>query len=231
MLVKDVMTTDVVTVLPETDVREIARTMVERRISAVPVVDQSGKLAGIVSEGDLMRRAESGTERTRSWWLRAFGDENEEARDYIKAHGRHARDVMTPEVVTVTEDMPIAEVAGILERARIKRVPVLREGKVVGIVSRANLLHGLATYMSTASPVEGDQALRQSVLDAIAEIGIGHHFINVIVHEGSVELWGTVWTEDERRAVIVAVESVAGVSKIENHIVVLPATIGGLGWS
>ena len=231
MQAKDVMTPDVVSVLPETAVREIARTMLARRISAVPVVDKDGKLAGIVSEGDLMRRAESGTERTRSWWLRLLGDEKEEARDYVKAHGRHARDVMTVEVVTVVEDTPIGEIAGILERERIKRVPVLRGGKVVGIVSRANLLHGLAAYRPRAAAPKSDQALRQAVIDAIAGIGIGHHFINVVVSGGAVQLWGTVWSEDERRAVGVAVESVPGVKGIDNHVAVLPAVIGGLGWA
>ena len=231
MQAKDVMTTEVVTVSPATTVQEIARTMVERRISAVPVVDDSGKLVGIVSEGDLMRRAETGTERTRSWWLRLLGDEKQEARDYVKAHGRQARDVMTADVVTVADDTPISEVAGILERARIKRAPVLRDDKVVGIVSRANLLHGLAAYQPAAAPAESDRALRQAVLDAIAEIGIGHHFINVIVKDGAVQLWGTVWSEDERRAISVAVESVPGVKAIDNHVAVLPATIGGLGWT
>lgn len=231
MQVKDVMTTDVVTVSPETDVREIARTMVERRISAMPVVDAGGALVGIVSEGDLMRRAESGTERTRSWWLRLFGDEKQEAQDYVKAHGRHARDVMTADVATVAEDTPIAEVAGILEREHIKRVPVLRDGKVVGIVSRANLLHGLATYVSTAAPPESDRALRQAVLDAIAGTGTDHHTVNVIVRDGVVQLWGTVWSEDERKAIAVAAESVPGAKSIDNHVAVLPATLGGLGWA
>lgn len=227
----DVMTTEVVTVSPETEVRELAKIMLERGISALPVVDASQTLVGIVSEGDLMRRPEAGTERKPSWWLRLFADEREEAQAYVKSHGQHARDVMTTDVVTVAEETPIGEVARILERNRIKRVPVVRDGKVRGIVSRANLLQGLACYEAEAAPPEGDQALRQAVLDAVAETGIGHHFVNVIVKDGVVQLWGTVWTEDERRAVRVAVEAVPGIERIENHVAVLPKTIGGVGWT
>ena len=140
MQAKDVMTTKVVTVQPDARVEHIAALLLERSISGVPVVDADGRLLGIVTEGDLMRRPEIGTERHRGWWLRLFGDERERAAEYARAHGSRAADVMTRNVVTVSEETSVGEIARLLEEHRIKRVPVVRDDKVVGIVSRANLL-------------------------------------------------------------------------------------------
>jgi CBS domain-containing protein len=138
------MTTQVVTVLPDTSVREVAKMLLINRISAVPVVDTEGRILGMLSEGDLMRRTETGTDEHHSWWLALFADLRVEA--FVKSHGLHANDVMTREVISVSEDAPLDEVATLLERHRIKRVPVVRDGKLVGIVSRANLLHGLVAW-------------------------------------------------------------------------------------
>ena len=142
MRAMDVMTTDVVTVDPTTSVQALAMLLSERCISGVPVVDSKDRLVGIVSEGDLMHRVETGTERLtgrrRSWWLDTIASEQELARDYVKSHGRTAKDVMTRDVISVTDTTELADVAMLLETKRIKRVPVLRDGKLVGIVSRAN---------------------------------------------------------------------------------------------
>ena len=153
MQAKDIMTSPAVTIGPETTVRDAAKTMLAKNISAVPVVGADGKLAGIVSEGDLMRRVETGTAR-HPWWLSWVVDEPEDrARDYIKSHGTLARDVMTSRVVTVAADTPLGQIARLLEKHRIKRVPVVDAGgAVVGIVSRANLLQGL-TVQQSAAPV------------------------------------------------------------------------------
>src|ERR1700751_1698414 len=142
----DVMTTDVITVAPDTTVRALATLLAERGISGAPVVDSSGRLVGIISEGDLLHRAEIGTarrhrERRRSWWLDHFASDL--AREYVKSHGRTVKDLMTRDVVTVTEDMDLGDVAALLEAKRIKRVPVMREGKVVGIISRANIVRAV----------------------------------------------------------------------------------------
>ena len=164
MRAKDVMTSPAVTVRPDATVEEVAKLLLRRAISAVPVTGEDGGLSGIVSEGDLMRRVESGTERVPSWWLRAFGDDDAAARDYAKSRGRRAADVMTREVVTVGEDATLPEIAALLERHRIKRVPVVRDARVVGIVSRANLLQGLASQPAHApAPPPGDDALRKRV--------------------------------------------------------------------
>ena len=144
MLAKDVMTKQVISVGPDTPVGAVAQTMIDNRISAVPVLTAEGALLGIVSEGDLLHRTETGTERERSWWLSVISDPVGQARDFVKSHGRKASDVMTSDVVTVGEETSLRDIAGILEERRIKRVPVVREDRLVGIVSRANLLQGLA---------------------------------------------------------------------------------------
>ena len=157
MQAADVMTTNVITVPPETGVREIAGLLLKHRISAVPVVDAENQVLGIVSEGDLMRRAENDTDRRNSLWLEVIFSTHEMAADYIKAYGRTAGDVMTRDVVTVKEDTPLHEIVGLLERHHIKRVPVTRDGRLVGIVSRANLLHGLAAKgADSAGPSSSD---------------------------------------------------------------------------
>ena len=142
MLAKDVMTTAVLTVTPETDVGEIAGLMLDSHISAVPVIDADGSLVGIVSEGDLIHRAESETRRRPSWWLRLLATPEEPAERYLREFGRRARDVMTKDVISVTPDTPLTEIAAMLEKYHIKRVTVLEGGKLVGIVSRANLRRG-----------------------------------------------------------------------------------------
>ena len=218
MLAKDVMTTAVVTVLPGTEVREIAALFLERRISAVPVVDAQGELRGIVSEGDLLNRPESGTLHRKSWWLRLFAGSDDQAREYLRVHGRRAEDVMTEQVVTVTEDTPLAKIASLLERHRIKRVPVMRERKLVGIVSRANLLQGLAAWQPQAPVKREDRDIRESLLKALAEAGLPMFQVNVIVAEGVVQLWGGVETKSQHQAALAAAEDTPGVKRVDDHL-------------
>jgi CBS domain-containing protein len=145
------MTTDVVTVGPDARVVEVAETLLATRISAVPVIGERGELVGIVSEGDLMRRSEARTERRRAWWLEAFGGRTALANAYVQANAQKVADIMTRNVVTATPDTPLGEIAALLERHHIKRVPVVRNGKVVGIVSRANLIQALASIRKKIS--------------------------------------------------------------------------------
>ena len=145
MKARDVMVSPVISVKPSCTVKEVAQTLLERRISAVPVVDDTGKLVGIVSEGDLMHRAEIGTQRRHSWWLRVLTGDDALAAEYTKAHARTVADVMTREVITASPDTPLHEIAALLERRSIKRVPIVRDGALLGIVSRANLLQALAS--------------------------------------------------------------------------------------
>lgn len=221
MEARDVMTVPVVTVAPDTSVAELARLLLERRISAVPVVDASGRLQGIVSEGDLMWHSQAGTGRHRSWWLSLFMGGDEIAKEYVKSHGRTAADVMTREVVTATEEMPLEKIATLLERHHIKRVPIVRRGKVVGIVSRANLLHGLVAQKAPVrETVAEDRDIRARILDDLDEAGVAKGYINVVVSDGEVDLWGLVDTESQKRALAIAARTAKGVKRVIDHVMV-----------
>ncbi len=216
------MTSPLITVTPETPVSEVAQLLLENRISAVPVLDAGGKIVGIVSESDLLRRADAQTERRRSPWLELLLDRNVIAADFVKTHGVRARDVMTHDVVTVTPDTELGEIAALLERRRIKRVPVVEGGKVIGIVSRANLLYGLVAHPGGARPAEvqaQDSDIRSRLNAVLDDIhGVDLRRINVVVKDGAVFLWGTVKSDNQRRALIVAAESVPGVLRVEDKL-------------
>jgi len=171
MHARDVMSTSVIAVEPQTSVQQIARTLLQRRVSAVPVVSPDGRVVGIVSEGDLIRCPEFDTQRPHPWWLSLVSDPEEEAREYVKSHGLVAQDVMTRNVIVVSEDTSLQEIAALLERHRIKRVPVVRGRELVGIVSRANLLHGLAVAGSQPAPAGDESTLREAVLTELREAG------------------------------------------------------------
>ena len=224
----DVMTTNVVTVQPDTGVREVAGLLLKHRISAVPVLDADRHVLGIVSEGDLMRRAEAGTEARHSWWLEAISSTQDMAGEYIKTHGRKAGDVMTRDVVGVPEDTELYKIAGLLEGHHIKRVPVIRDGRLVGIVSRANLLYALAAKgAESAGPSSSnDQTIREKLLHAMSEkAGFDTALINVIANDGVVQIWGLVGSGTEKMAAQIAVESIPGVKSVENHLGQVPAGV------
>jgi CBS domain-containing protein len=221
----DVMTRDVITVGPNTSVGEIASLFLRRRISGVPVVDGIGKLLGIVSEGDLVRRVETGTEARYSWWLDLLTESSDRAAAYAKTRGKKAEDVMTAHVVTATETTPLRDIAGLMERNSIKRIPILREGKVVGIVSRANLIQGLASHADLEKPPSrSDEAIREAVLRELnAQNWTSMLTKNIVVTDGIVHLWGLVRSEEERRAIKVAAENAPGVKGVRDHLSMEPA--------
>jgi CBS domain-containing protein len=228
MKAADVMTSKVITVGPDAQLQDVAQTLLANRISAMPVVAADGKLIGIISEGDLMRRVESGTERRRSWWLELMTGREVLAAEYVKEHSRKVSDVMTREVITVKPETPLSDIATVLERNGIKRVPVVQDGKVVGIISRANLLQALASYRA---PIEGrapsDTAIRESVMARINSEPWGRPaLINVIVQDGNVELWGIVETQVEKKAVRVAAEVTPGVRAVNDNLIVRPIESG-----
>jgi CBS domain-containing protein len=232
MKAKDVMTQPVVSIGPDAGVQDIARLLLASRISAVPVVDGRSRVIGMVSEGDLMRRPESRTERHASWWLELLEGTEERARTYLKSHGLTARDVMTREVVTVAENTPLETIATLLERNRIKRVPVLRGGKLVGIVSRANLLHGLVARgrRPARPPTRTTKATREAVVTELHAAGLRSDFMNVVIADGIAHLWGWVESAAGREAAALAAKRTAGVRRVENHLAVMPARIiGALG--
>ena len=224
----DVMTTNVISVPPDTEVQEIARLLLKHRISAVPVVDSDQRVLGIVSEGDLMRRVEVKTQNRHSWWLEAVSSTKDQAQDFIKTHGRTATDVMTEDVIEVTDATPLREIASLLERHHIKRVPVTRDGRLVGIVSRANLLHGLAAQgaESVDAGSADDQAIRETLVATLSnEAGLDTALINVIVNEGVVQLWGLVGSSSERQAAQIAATGTPGVTAVENNLGQIPPWI------
>lgn len=227
MKARDVMTGSVVSVGPDAGVQDIARLLLERRISAVPVVDDRNRVIGMVSEGDLMRRPESRTEAHASWWLDLLGGPEERARLYLKSHGLTARDVMTRKVVAVGENTPLEEIATLLERNRIKRVPVLRGGKLAGIVSRANLLHGLVARgrRPAKSATRTVRATRDAVITGLREAGLRNEFVNVVFEGGVLHLWGWVESATERNAAVLAAKRTPGVRRVENHLAVMPARV------
>jgi CBS domain-containing protein len=229
MRAMDVMTTDVITIDEDATVQALATLLAERGISGVPVNDKTGRLVGIVSEGDLLHRAEIGTahrhrKRRRSWWLDDFAAQA--ARDYVKSHARTVEDIMTRDVVTVSEEADLGEVAAVLEAKRVKRVPVMRDGKIVGIISRANLVRALGSTMGTP-PREleaDDRTIRGQLLSALGREEWARIWPeDVIVRDGVVHFWLSSDEPDEKkRALRVAAETIAGVRGVEEHIIPAP---------
>jgi CBS domain-containing protein len=221
MNVKEVMTSPVISVPSDGSISQAIQLMLQHRISGLPVVDKDGHLVGIVTEGDFLRRAETGTQRQRPRWLEFLIGPGRLADEYTRTHGRKVHDVMTAEPVTVTEETPIEEVVQIMEKHRIKRLPVVRGDDLVGIVSRANMLHALAGVARDIKPsATSDQAIREALLAELArQTWAPAALINVIVKDGIVELWGTITDERQRQAVVVAAENVPAVKAVRDHLV------------
>jgi len=216
----DIMTPGVITVQPNTPLDQVVALMLENRISGVPVMDHD-RLVGIISEGDLLRRVELGTQPRRRHLLEALSATAPLATEYAKAHGRKASDVMTTDIITVTDTTPVAAIAELMETHQIKRVPVLHEGRMVGIVSRANLLRTLAILLqSVPEPLPDDRRIRTAVFDELH----GHKWggrvsqLDVTVQDGVVTLWGIVNSEEQRMAVRVAAENVPGVTQVVDRL-------------
>ncbi len=224
MNAQDVMVSPVVTVDENATVRDVAKLLIEKHISAVPVVDKAGKPVGIVTESDLMRRAEAGTERPYSWWLSFLSDEQTIAADYVKSHTTRVQDVMTREVKTAAPNTPLHEIAGLFEANHIKRVPIVDTGgDLVGIVSRANIIQAIASARPKLEISLPDAAIRRKLLDELRKQPWAHaHKLNVMVTNGVVELWGSVETEKERQALKVAAQSIPGVKAVSDHLIRAP---------
>jgi CBS domain-containing protein len=221
MKAADVMGSHVITVGPEATVAEAAKLMATHDVSALPVVNADGKLVGIVSEADLMRREELGTEIRHPWWVEAMTPATTLAEEFAKSHGKHVVEVMSEDVITATEDTSVAEIAAILERHRIKRLPIVRDGKPVGIVSRANLIQALASL--PPPPTNGGNQSRGIRLELLSRLqeqswtDFGSR--NVIVTDGEVHLWGLVGSEAERKALVAIAESVPGVKTVVDEMI------------
>ena len=221
MKARDVMAPHVITVGPELDLKAVANTLMANGISAVPVVSIDGSVVGIVSEGDLMRRAVSGAERKRSRWLETFSSAEYLMAEFVKAHGRKAKDVMTRQVISVSPDTSLQEIADLLEKHGIKRVPVIENGRLVGIVSRANLVQALATRgLAFVDVAEADETLRKVIVLNLQKVPwtAALTMVDVIVDHGVVNLWGVVRNEEEKNAIRVAAEGTPGVQAVNDHV-------------
>ena len=219
MRASDVMTHTVVSATPDMTIRQVAKMFVDNGISGAPVLDTDGSIVGIISEGDLLRRSEIGTDETRrASWL-DFWSARHEARDYVKTHAAKVSDVMTTDVVTVQPDTPLGEVAGILEARHIKRVPVTERGHVVGIVSRANLVQALASVPDepVSDATLSDAEIRAVLMGELAGRRWGFAGRNIVVTDGVVHLWGVFQSADAVDAVRVAAQNIPGVKRVEDH--------------
>jgi len=217
----DVMVRDVVTVHPETDVAEAIKLLTEHDVSALPVLDDAGNLVGMLSEADLIHRVEIGTEKHRPWWQEAVTGASTLAADFAKSHGKKVGEVMASGVISVSEDTPLSEIATLFERKRIKRVPVVKDGKLVGTVSRANLIQALATVVGRVDQHdETDRQIRLELLSRLQQqswTDFGSR--NITVGNRVVHLWGLVGSEAERKALLALAESVPGVSRVADEMI------------
>lgn len=208
MQARDIMAKPVLTAKPATTVADIASLMAEKRISGLPIVDEDGNLVGVVSETDLLHRSETGTERRRKWWMRILLDSETLARDYVKTHGKHASDIMSPYVISVSADADLRHVADVLDKNEIKRVPVLDNGKLVGIITRGDLVRALAANQPQPSAeAAGDAALQQRIMAKVqSQSWLNPTYLSITATNGVVESWGFIASEAQRAALRVLVE-------------------------
>lgn len=219
MRAHQIMTRSVISVTPDTSIVEAANIMLKRHVSGLTVVDDNGELVGVVSEGDFIRRSEIGTGRKRGRWLRFILGPGTTASDFVHEHGRKIAEVMTASPVTITEDAALAEIVDLMERNNVKRLPVVRSDKVVGIVSRADLLQAVAGLArEVPDPTADDDHIRGRIIDAMEQNDWCPFRLNIIVRDGIVHLSGVITEERARQAAVVAAENVEGVKKVHDHL-------------
>src|SRR5579872_7353833 len=227
MRAHQIMTKDVVTVGPEASIVEASRLMLEHHISGLPVLDAHGRLVGIVSEGDFLRRAELGTQRKRPRWLQFLIGPDREAAEFVRQSGRKVGEIMTRTPLTVAEDTPLEEIVSLMEKKHVKRLPVMHRDRLVGIVTRANLLSAVASLArDIPDPTADDDHIRERVTQAIVKTGWRPIGLQVTVRNGVVHLHGLIVNDSSRQAAIVAAENVAGVSGVRDHLCLVDSYSG-----
>jgi len=230
MQAQDIMTQNVISAPAEATVQEVTDLMIENHISAVPIVDSEGAVLGLISEGDLMRRVEGSQKGVKSWWLSFFTGSSETATDFVALRSRRAKDIMTRDVVVVAPDTPAGDIARLLEKKRIKRVPVVSGGKVVGIVARANLLHALASApVVSVNTLTSDRERREIVMAALARVpGLNSVHLNVVVEGGRVNVWGVVGSDAIEDAARVALDNIEGLGPVSVNLGRVPDYAWGM---
>ncbi len=221
------MTAQVIAVRPEAPLEQAVRLMVENRISGLPVLDAAGRAVGVLTEGDLLRRAETGTQGPRAGWFETLFRPGHLADDYVRTHGRRVAEVMTPEPLTVTETTELADVVQLMRTKRVKRLPVTRAGVVVGIISRADLVKLLARKLDQAGVAADDASIRTAIdAELKRQSWAPLRSISVSVADGAVALDGVVFDERQRQAIAVAAENAAGVKSVDNRLIVVEPNTG-----
>jgi CBS domain-containing protein len=219
MRAHQIMTKKVITVGTAASIVDAANIMLKNHISGLPVVDEAGKLVGIVSQGDFIRRAEIGTRRQRGRWLKLLLGPGKAASDFVRERGRKVGEIMTLDPCTVTEDTTLEDVVQLMEQNNVKRLPVLRGDQLVGIVTRSNLLQAVAELArDVPDPTADDDHIRNHIIKTIEKADWGPLGLGVIVRNGHVHLSGVITNEDSRQAAIVAAENVSGVKKVHDHL-------------
>ncbi len=219
MRAHQIMTRNVITVTPETTIVDAANMMLHHHISGMPVVDGRGALVGIISEGDFIRRAEIGTQRKRGRWLQFLLGPGAEASDFVRATGRKVGEIMTQSPLTVTEQTSLEDIVHLMETKNVKRLPVVRDGQVVGLVSRSNLLQAVAVLArDVPDPTADDDHIRNRIIAAIGKTDWAPFGLNVVVRNGVVHLDGVITDDRSRAAAIVAAETVEGVKEVHDHL-------------
>ncbi|ANT52856.1 CBS domain-containing protein [Mesorhizobium amorphae] len=220
MQAEAIMTAPVIGIEPTASISDAAGLMLSRKVSGLPVICSDGTLVGVVSEGDFLRRVELGTKRNRSRWLEFLVSPGRAADEYVKANGRRIEEVMTAEVITVPPAASLPEIVELMARHHVKRVPVVDSGKVVGIITRSDLLRALLSVLpDAATAAVDDEQIRQNVIAELArQKWAGKDTIDVAVDKGVVELNGAIFDERERQAAIVAAENVAGVKVVKDNL-------------
>jgi len=220
MRAHQIMTRPVFTARPDTTMVEAANLMLQKHVSGLPVVDAGGKLVGMLSEGDFVRRSEIGTQRKRGRFLKFILGPGKAASDFVQEHGRTVSDIMTSEpLVMVSEETPLERIVELMERNSIKRIPVMRDDKVVGIVSRSNLLQAVASLArDVPDPTADDDHIRNRVIDILTKQDWCPFGLSVVVRDGIVHLSGVITEERARQAAVVGAQNVAGVKKVHDHL-------------
>ena len=230
MRATDVMSTPVVAAGPRITVQHVARMMINHRVSGIPIIEEDGQLIGIITEGDLLRRVETGTERRRSRWSEWSLPNSRLAADYVESHARRVAFIMTRDVVTVDESATLGEIADLMEQHRIKRVPVVHYGKLVGIVSRSDLLRVLTSGAASVSDEDTDRSIRNRLLTELRQQKWATllNETDIVVSDGVVHLWGVVGSEEERQALRIVAENTSDVREVADHTISGPLRPGPL---
>ena len=227
MRAHQIMTRRVITVATGAPIVEAANTMLQNHISGLPVVDETGKLVGIISQGDFIRRAEIGTQRKRGRWLKLLLGSGKVASDFVHERGRKVGEIMTLDPCTVTEDATLEDVVSLMEQNNVKRLPVMRGDQLVGIVTRSNLLQAVAELArEVPDPTADGDHIRNHIITSIEKTDWGPFGLGVIVRNGNVHLSGVITNERSRQAAIVAAENVSGVRKVHDHLCWVEPTSG-----